>query len=72
MAIGGFNGADDAITLARFEQLVAAGKIHYYVAGGMFGGPGGGGGVGTEIASWVAANFKAVAVGGTMVYDLSS
>jgi hypothetical protein len=38
MAIGGFSGGDPAITLARFKQLVAAGKIHYYVAGG---GPGG-------------------------------
>ncbi len=41
MAIGGFTGSDNATTLARFKQLVAAGKIHYYVAGG--GGPGGAG-----------------------------
>jgi hypothetical protein len=41
MAIGGFSGSDPAITLARFEQLVAEGKIHYYVAGGRGGGPGG-------------------------------
>jgi 4-amino-4-deoxy-L-arabinose transferase-like glycosyltransferase len=34
MAIGGFSGRDPAITLARFKQLVAEGKIHYYVAGG--------------------------------------
>ena len=40
MAIGGFTGSDNATTLARFEQLVAQGKIHYYVSGG--GGPGGG------------------------------
>jgi 4-amino-4-deoxy-L-arabinose transferase-like glycosyltransferase len=40
MAIGGFTGSDNAITLARFEQLVAQGKIHYYVSGG--GGPSGG------------------------------
>ena len=44
MAIGGFTGSDNAITLARFEQLVAQGKIHYYVAGG--GGAGGGTGAG--------------------------
>ena len=37
MAIGGFSGSDPAITLAGFEQLVAQGKIHFYVAGG---GPG--------------------------------
>jgi 4-amino-4-deoxy-L-arabinose transferase-like glycosyltransferase len=39
MAIGGFSGADPAITLARFKQLVAEGKIHYYLAGGGPGGP---------------------------------
>lgn len=44
MAIGGFTGSDNAITLAHFEQLVAQGRIHYYIAGG--GGPGGGIGAG--------------------------
>ena len=44
MAIGGFRGTDPAPSLARFEKLVAAHKIHYYVAGGGgFGGGGGGG-----------------------------
>jgi hypothetical protein len=46
MAIGGFSGSDPAITLARFQQLVAEGKIHYYVAGGQGSGPGGFGGPG--------------------------
>jgi 4-amino-4-deoxy-L-arabinose transferase-like glycosyltransferase len=46
MAIGGFSGGDPAITLARFKQLVAEGKIHYYVAGRGPGGPRGGGGAG--------------------------
>lgn len=46
MAIGGFTGSDNAITLAQFEKLVAQGKIHYYVAGG--GGPSGGGLGGTS------------------------
>jgi 4-amino-4-deoxy-L-arabinose transferase-like glycosyltransferase len=77
MAIGGFNGGDRAITLARFEELVAARKIHYYVAGGGFGGgprgPGGPGGGGSdEIASWVAATFSSTTVGGATVYDLTS
>lgn len=72
MALGGFNGSDPAITLARFKQLVAAGKIHYYVSGGGggFGGPGGGGS--SEIESWVAGTFSAQTVGGTTVYDLTS
>jgi 4-amino-4-deoxy-L-arabinose transferase-like glycosyltransferase len=42
MAIGGFRGSDPAPSLAAFERLVAAHKIHYYVAGGGFGLAGGG------------------------------
>jgi 4-amino-4-deoxy-L-arabinose transferase-like glycosyltransferase len=80
MAIGGFNGGDQAITLARFKQLVAAGKIHYYLAGGNGGGGPGGGGFGfgggrggsSEIASWVESTFKTVNAGGTTLYDLST
>ena len=80
MSIGGFGGRDRSITLARLKQLVAAGEIHYYVAGGMgfggsgggrFGGPGGGG-ASSEIESWVVSNFTASTVGGTTVYDLTS
>ena len=44
MAIGGFRGTDPAPSLAKFEKLVAAHKIHYYVAGGGGGFGGGGGG----------------------------
>jgi 4-amino-4-deoxy-L-arabinose transferase-like glycosyltransferase len=43
MAIGGFNGSDPTPTLQQFESYVHAGKIHYFVAGGV-GGPGGFGG----------------------------
>ncbi len=41
MSIGGFNGSDPTPTLAQFKADVAAGKIHYFIAGG--GGTGGGG-----------------------------
>jgi hypothetical protein len=60
MAIGGFNGSDPSPTLAQFKAWVAAGKIHYFIAGGgglgggpvggpvgTTGGPGGGTGGGT-------------------------
>ena len=57
MAIGGFSGSDNAITLARFEQLVAQGKIHYYVAGG--GGPGGGTASGSSASGISAAGTNA-------------
>jgi 4-amino-4-deoxy-L-arabinose transferase-like glycosyltransferase len=69
MAVGGFNGGDPEITLARFRQLVAAGKIHYWIAAGL-GGPGGRGG--GEIESWVTSTFTAQTVGGTTVYDLTA
>jgi hypothetical protein len=74
MAIGGFNGGDDAPTLAQFQAWVAAGDIAYYVSGGGggFGGGGpGGGGSSTAIATWVAAHYTATTVGGATVYALT-
>ncbi|SDR88450.1 4-amino-4-deoxy-L-arabinose transferase [Nocardioides scoriae] len=71
MAIGGFNGSDPSPTLAQFQQYVADGQVHYFIAssGGMGGGPGGDSS--NEIAAWVEASFRATTVGGTTVYDLS-
>ena len=43
MAIGGFNGTDNAPTLAQFQQMVRSHQIHYFIAGRGFGGGGGGG-----------------------------
>ncbi|WP_375433449.1 ArnT family glycosyltransferase [uncultured Friedmanniella sp.] len=71
MAIGGFTGSDPSPTLAQFQSYVAAGHIHYYVGGGNRGGPGGGDGTATEIASWVESQFTATSVGGVQVYDLN-
>lgn len=42
MAIGGFNGSDPTPTLAQFQDYVAQGKIHYFIAGGGVGGGRGG------------------------------
>ncbi|GAA0578222.1 glycosyltransferase family 39 protein [Kribbella sandramycini] len=70
MAIGGFNGTDPAPTLAEFKELVAQGKVHYFVAGG--GGFGGRGGGSNEIADWVADTFPATTIGNTTLYDLRS
>ena len=69
LAIGGFNGTDPWPTLAVFEELVARHEIHYYVGQGSesFGG----GRTSSSIASWVAAHFKKVTVGGQTVYDLT-
>jgi 4-amino-4-deoxy-L-arabinose transferase-like glycosyltransferase len=71
MAIGGFNGSDPAPTLAQFQQLVAQGKIHYFLAGGRMGGSMGGSDAARQIAAWVEASFPAASVGGTTVYDLT-
>ncbi|MGV1003841.1 MAG: ArnT family glycosyltransferase [Candidatus Nanopelagicales bacterium] len=99
LAIGGFNGSDPFPTLERFQEMVNAGQVHYYLPGG---GAAGGRGLSTspnstgspnitttpnsnrgvqqnggsrssaEIASWVAANFTAVTIGGTTAYDLTA
>jgi hypothetical protein len=70
LAIGGFSGSDPAPTLRQFEQYVAAGDIHYYVAGGR-GGFGGGRGTSGEIQTWVEQNFASSTVGSATVYDLT-
>jgi 4-amino-4-deoxy-L-arabinose transferase-like glycosyltransferase len=72
MAIGGFNGSDNAPTLAQFTAWVAAGQISYYVSGGQGGGGGGGSTSASQIASWVAAHFTATTVGGSTVYLLTA
>ncbi|MER7489439.1 glycosyltransferase family 39 protein [Streptomyces sp. NPDC126497] len=68
MAIGGFNGTDPSPTLARFKEYVAAGRIHYFVAGGGMGGDSGGSG---QISTWVRENFKEVTAGSATFYDLT-
>ena len=68
MAIGGFNGSDPSPTLAQFKQYVAEGKIHYFYGSST---GAGGQGSGSEIATWVAANFKKVTIGGSTFYDLT-
>jgi hypothetical protein len=70
MAIGGFNGSDPSPTLAQFQKLVAAGKIHWFV-GESSSSFGGGTGSAAQITSWVAAHYQARTVGGITVYDLT-
>jgi hypothetical protein len=72
MAIGGFNGQGGNLSLSAFEKYVAAGDIHYYIGGSSGVGMGGGGNSSSAIATWVAAHFKAVTIGGSTVYDLTS
>nr|WP_245560385.1 glycosyltransferase family 39 protein [Actinopolyspora halophila] len=74
MAIGGFNGTDPFPTLERFRELVANGRIHYYVAGSVTGGRTGSttDTTASRIESWVQRNYTATEVGGTTIYDLTT
>ncbi|MCS7481324.1 glycosyltransferase family 39 protein [Umezawaea endophytica] len=70
MAVGGFNGTDPAPTLVEFQQLVADGRIHYFLGGaGMSGSTGSD--AAQEIAAWVQENFTESTVDGVAVYDLT-
>jgi 4-amino-4-deoxy-L-arabinose transferase-like glycosyltransferase len=80
MAIGGFMGSDNAISLPAFQQLVRDKRVHYFIDAGL--GPGGGRGGGlfrgaadsdtAQIASWVTQHFTPETVGGTTLYDLTA
>jgi 4-amino-4-deoxy-L-arabinose transferase-like glycosyltransferase len=72
MAIGGFNGTDPAPTLSQFESDVSAGKIHWYIGGGGFGGFGGSSDDASAISTWVAAHYTAQTIDGVTVYDLAA
>ncbi len=82
MAIGGFSGGDPAPSQAQFQSYVAAGQVHYFLAGDRFGGgPGdgsddagarrGGERGGSTISAWVEQHYTATTVGGRTVYDLT-
>ena len=56
MAIGGFSGSDNILTLDEFKALVEKGEVRYVLSGGMGGGDKGG----NEIMNWVTQNGKVV------------
>ncbi|MEP6479609.1 MAG: glycosyltransferase family 39 protein [Rhodoglobus sp.] len=70
MPIGGFNGSDPSPTLAEFQALVAAGDIHYFIAGEV-GRANGGSSISSSIQTWVEANYTAVKLDGLTLYDLT-
>ncbi len=74
MSLGGYNGTDPAITLAAFKQLVAQGKVHYYVAdsGGFIGSGNAQTSTAYQIQQWITSTFTAQTIGSTTVYDLTS
>ncbi|MFC4603599.1 glycosyltransferase family 39 protein [Rhodococcus kronopolitis] len=70
LPIGGFNGSDPSPTLARFQQDVAAGRIHYFIGGGAMAG-GLGEGASSAISEWVTQHFAPSTVDGVTLYDLT-
>jgi 4-amino-4-deoxy-L-arabinose transferase-like glycosyltransferase len=73
LAIGGFNGTDPTPTLAEFQQLVAQGRIHWFIAGGRGGGPGAGASsASSAISAWVAQTYSATTIDGVTMYDLTA
>jgi 4-amino-4-deoxy-L-arabinose transferase-like glycosyltransferase len=74
MSLGGYNGTDPAITLAAFKQLVAHGKVHYYVpdSGGFIGSGNAQTSTAYQIQQWITSTFTAQTIGSTTVYDLTS
>lgn len=68
IALGGFNGSDQIVSLSQLQALVSAGDLRYFLldgGGGGFGGQGGGNG---QLVSWVESNCAQIAAseyGGT-------
>jgi 4-amino-4-deoxy-L-arabinose transferase-like glycosyltransferase len=74
MAVGGFNGSDNALSVTELEKLVATGQLRYYaVSSGGRQGFGGGMGGNSTILAWVKAHGKVVNYGGSSytLYDLT-
>lgn len=71
MPLGGFNGSDPSPTLKQFQALVAADRIHYFIAGTVGRSNGGSSDAG-RILQWVVHTYPMQQVGSIAVYDLSS
>jgi 4-amino-4-deoxy-L-arabinose transferase-like glycosyltransferase len=52
MALGGFSGGDNILSLSQFKEMVNKGEVRYVLTGGM--------GQNSEIMNWVQKNGKAV------------
>lgn len=65
MPVGGFAGDDPSPTLAAFQAYVAAGRIHWFVAGSP------GSHTAAAIDAWVRSSAPLVHAGKTTLYDLS-
>jgi len=73
MAVGGFNGTDPAPTLEQFRELVAQGRIHYFIGSRMprARGQASGSRAAADIADYVMAHYRPIVIDGVTVYDLT-
>ncbi|WP_374159815.1 glycosyltransferase family 39 protein [Mycobacterium sp. G7A2] len=71
LAVGGFNGTDPSPTTAQFVRDVEDGRIHYFIEGRPLMGRADPSSVSADITEWVAERFPAIAVDGTVLYDLT-
>lgn len=69
MAMGGFNGGDNAPTLEQLPSLISGGELRFVAVGGAGGAPGGASS--SSISNWVSSACTAVTIDGstTSVYD---
>ncbi len=58
MALGGFSGSDQILTLSQLKALIREGAIKYFLLSGGSGGPGGSGN--SALTSWIEANTSTV------------
>jgi hypothetical protein len=71
MAIGGFNGGDDALTVEQLQSYVESGQLRYIVLGGGFIGGGNSNAQFAALTDWVEAHATPVPnAGGGTLYDL--
>ena len=74
MAIGGFNGSDPSPTLAEFQQHVADGEIHWFIAAAVAAFGGGPNAGGSDLVGHRHLGQRdlrgATTVDGVTVYDL--
>ncbi|HEY7342977.1 MAG TPA: glycosyltransferase family 39 protein [Ktedonobacterales bacterium] len=61
IALGGFSGSDQILTVSQLQALVSSGAIRYFLLDGGGGGFGGNGGGNGQLVSWVTSNCTQVA-----------
>jgi 4-amino-4-deoxy-L-arabinose transferase-like glycosyltransferase len=58
MALGGFSGSDQILTVQQLARLVANGTVHYFLI--QSGGPGSGSGSNSALVQWVTTHGTVV------------